>query len=320
VAIRVMAGFVGALLLAGALAAAARVSPAHGARDSAAAIDTGPGTRRALLHNRRFELAFIRGRRARGPQSIVVASRAGRPERLLISSGKWIPDFNWTRRGASLLYIFGYPSSTLEVRSDGSLGPPQNEPACFSAPDPSRDGSFLACSHNSVELHRGGQVETLVEEGNNTGFDSAATLSRDGKRVAIARFYSTDPVNSWLATYFVGAQTRARRLDPLPWQWEWYYEPVFSPDAKRIAFWATRERPHTEGLFVVNVDGSGLRRIALHARHPAWSPDGRLLAFDRKSSGGHRQIVVAHADGTSMRTLTGGSTGSWRPRWRPRTG
>jgi WD40-like Beta Propeller Repeat len=319
-AIRILAGFVGAALAIGALATAAPLTPVRGARAAPTAIYTGPGARRALLRNRRFELAFIRGRRARGPQSVVVATRAGRPERLFIGSGKWISDFNWTQRGASLLYVVGSEGGSFEVRPDGSLGPPKNEPACFSAPDPARDGTFLSCSADSVELHRGGQVETLVVEGNNAGFDSAATLSRDGRRVAIARFFAVEPLESWLTVYFVSAETRARRLDPLSPRWE-YREPALSPDGKRIAFWAKREEPRAEGVFVVNVDGTRLTRISLDARHPAWSPDGRLLAFDRKTPrGGRRQIVVARANGTSLRTVTRGSMGSWRPRWRPRTG
>lgn len=324
-AIRFGGRAVAVLLLAACFVGATRLSPAREARATLAATTTDPGTRSALLHNRRFELAFIRGRRPRGNHSLVVAARGGRPERLLVRSGRWISDFNWTRRGASLLYVAGagYGSQLFEVRPDGSLGSPQDVPPCFSAPDPARDGTFLSCSANSVELHRGGHVETLVQEADNLGFDSAATLSHDGKRVAIARFASVEPLESWLTVYFVGARTHGRSLDPLPRQWE-YQEPALSPDGKRIAFWAKSpaapETPRLAGVFVVNVDGSGLRRLSLHARHPVWSPDGRLLAFDRKDPGGRRQIVVARADGTSMRTVTRGSIGSWRPRWRPRTG
>jgi len=55
-------------------------------------------------------------------------------------------------------------------------------------------------------------------------------------------------------------------------------DPAFSPNGKRIAF----ERAGV-GIFTIDRDGGGLRRLTNGARdaYPAWSPDGKQLAFVR---------------------------------------
>jgi len=76
------------------------------------------------------------------------------------------------------------------------------------------------------------------------------------------------------------------------------------------------------GLYSVNPDGSGLRRIAADLPRPgqdvdaivedaAWSPDGKRVAFTRYGAG----LFVARGDGTSARRLTRGliDDPSWSP-------
>jgi Tol biopolymer transport system component len=86
-------------------------------------------------------------------------------------------------------------------------------------------------------------------------------------------------------------------------------------------------------LYVVNFDGSGMRRLARFASaglHPAWSPDGRMIAFERRVSpigapppgnGAcfrvcHVEIFVVNADGSGLRNLTGNAGGNF-PVWSP---
>lgn len=53
-------------------------------------------------------------------------------------------------------------------------------------------------------------------------------------------------------------------------------DPAFSPDGTRIVFYHW-----TDGLYIANVDGSGARKYIgdTKARSPAWSHDGRWIAF-----------------------------------------
>ena len=59
----------------------------------------------------------------------------------------------------------------------------------------------------------------------------------------------------------------------------------------------------TSDLYVVNADGSGLRRLTRHAenvpRSFAWSPDGRTIAFLH-----NREVYIVKADGSDERRLT----------------
>ena len=82
---------------------------------------------------------------------------------------------------------------------------------------------------------------------------------------------------------------------------------TFSPDGTRIAFWGD-DSP--DSLYVVNADGSGLRKISGDLwistnLPPAWSPNGRLIAFsaetgpDRLDEG----IYVVDASGGDPRRI-----------------
>ncbi len=57
--------------------------------------------------------------------------------------------------------------------------------------------------------------------------------------------------------------------------------PVWSPGGGRIAFLVRRDG--YKEVYVVSADGSGQRRLTRDARYPAtpaWSPDGRKIAFE----------------------------------------
>lgn len=99
--------------------------------------------------------------------------------------------------------------------------------------------------------------------------------------------------------------------------YEWRIEgPVWSPDGKRIAFWAwDDENEESEAVFVTTVYNGAVSRIVVDGARPTWSPDGKQIAFDR-SRAGVRQIFAVDRDGTNDRQLSHGQRDSWSPRWR----
>ena len=92
--------------------------------------------------------------------------------------------------------------------------------------------------------------------------------------------------------------------------------PSFSPDGRQIAFNSNRDG--NVELYVVNVDGSGLRRLTTHPSidtSPTWSPLGHQLAFTSDRSGSP-QVYVVDIDGTGLRRITFESYCD-RPTWSP---
>jgi TolB protein len=114
--------------------------------------------------------------------------------------------------------------------------------------------------------------------------------------------------------------------------------PAWSPDGARIAF--VSWDGNGQEVFVVNADGSGRvqltdiaagddrmdrldpnsPRIAVaDAQFPAWSPDGRTVAFalvPTTGAGGPGGVYVVGADGSGQRQLSDGAVFSG-PRWSP---
>ena len=65
----------------------------------------------------------------------------------------------------------------------------------------------------------------------------------------------------------------------------------------------------------MNVDGSEKRQLTKHQaedRAPAWSPDGKRIAF-YSNRGGRDGIWVMNADGRNQKRLTDGNCPSWSP-------
>ena len=79
-----------------------------------------------------------------------------------------------------------------------------------------------------------------------------------------------------------------------------------SPNGRRMAY------GRTNAIYVSDITGRHARRIAREAYAPAWSPDGRRLAYTTNS----HSVWVVGADGRGNHRLTAGSKDSG-PRWSP---
>jgi Tol biopolymer transport system component len=89
-------------------------------------------------------------------------------------------------------------------------------------------------------------------------------------------------------------------------------EPDFSPDGKSIAFARLGS-----GIFRMNADGSGLRRLTSGARdvYPVWSRDGKKIAFLRPFKTGWRLFVMSPTGAGQRRLPQAPPAG--RPSWTP---
>jgi len=90
--------------------------------------------------------------------------------------------------------------------------------------------------------------------------------------------------------------------------------PAWSPDGTRLAF--TSNRDGNSEIYVINRDGTGLRRLTNHPNidvTPTWSPTGKQIAFTSDRTGSP-QIWVMNDDGSEPHKITNESNCD-RPTW-----
>jgi Tol biopolymer transport system component len=91
-------------------------------------------------------------------------------------------------------------------------------------------------------------------------------------------------------------------------------EPAWAPHGERLAV-VREERDLTTAIYVMNADGTGLRRLlspyAGSEAEPSWSPDGRELAVE---AGNGQLVAVRVADG-AVRKIAG--VQAFQPAWSP---
>jgi TolB protein len=99
-------------------------------------------------------------------------------------------------------------------------------------------------------------------------------------------------------------------------------EPSWSPDAQRIVF-ADHCDGGEAGLSSVKVDGSDRMKLLPisgqinAAGYPAFSPDGKHIAFAGADPAGTWSIYVMDADGSNVRKVAGPSEAEFPPAWSP---
>jgi Tol biopolymer transport system component len=167
-----------------------------------------------------------------------------------------------------------------EKKSDGTL---------HLAPALSPDGSLVAYftekDFYSVDLwladgKTGKPMHRILKSGISSNYEtyrfinSQANWSPDGKYLAFAA--KRGPRDEIL----VVDAARNRTVDRIKLKLSGVTTPAWSPDGQQLVF--TGYDGGLSDLFVVNRDGSGLRRLTQDKYadlHPVWSPDGKTIAF-----------------------------------------
>jgi Tol biopolymer transport system component/DNA-binding winged helix-turn-helix (wHTH) protein len=90
-------------------------------------------------------------------------------------------------------------------------------------------------------------------------------------------------------------------------------QPDVSPDGRQIVFVSNRDGGKGE-IYVMDADGGNQRNLTHNPGNdsPAWSADGRRIAFQSARSGA-TYIYTMNADGSQVTRLTAGTRPAWSP-------
>lgn len=220
----------------------------------------------------------------RDGRSLVVRPVGGGQARVIPGAAG---DVSWARDSRRLVFVDGYEIVVVEASGGQStrVRPVPDGLVSLSDPELSPDGRFVAFVKHWTE----GPDDELVNS-----IDVIRVDGVGGPRELYrgANAYSHIPAPSW------------------------------SPDGRKLLF-ADEANLAAMAIFVVNVDGSGLRKLTnpkggYGDSEPRWSPDGRRIAFtssrhlpvQREEKPVYADVYVMNADGSRPRRIT-----FTRPTW-----
>ena len=230
----------------------------------------------------------------------------------------WSPDgrriaFVSDRDGNLEIYAASADGSDLTRLTHNDMV--DREPAL--SPDGGRV-AFVSDRDGNLEIYAvnadGSEMARLT---NNDADDWQPVWSPDGRRIA---FVSERDGNLEIYAVNVDGSDLTRLSNNPSGDWS----PAWSPDGRRIVYVSAREivpryaPAHTE-IYAMNADGSEITRLTNSdrvAREPAWSPDGRRIAFSSSYGHAHSSIYVMDMDGSNARMAWGGIPG-YGPAWSP---
>jgi len=172
------------------------------------------------------------------------------------------------------------------------------------------DGTRVAYSQAyAVEPHEEyGEPWIRVNSRTGTGWEviyrgTSPYLSPDGSMITFERAAASHTSAIWVTEAHALAQPLVVYDDPAA-QERW---PAWHPNGSCIAF--SSDSGGAYRLYTMAPDGTGVAPVGeLQGTGPAWSPDGRQLAYARDG-----WVWVANADGTGERQVTPGGLPMWSP-------
>jgi Tol biopolymer transport system component len=305
--------------------------------------------RRLLTRGRRFTydlnpawspdgawVAFTRGHAETVQTDVMVVRRDGSGLRRLTQPRSGLSPYDspaWSRDGRTVIYARGSSDRDHDLFTvapgGGAVRRLTDNVVRDSYPSWSPDGSLIAfvrtLASGPPQRVRYNE-ELFVMRADGTGQrrltryrfeDLMPSWSPDGTRIVFARRVH----GALTAVYTIRPDgTNLRRVAQAPAGF--HSDPAWSPDGRRIAFTAGNGLEFGGELYVMDADGSHVRRLARVAEvvwSPQWSPDGRLLAVNGLNSCGRgcetNAVYVLGSDGRNVRKVVEGGSRSlaWSP-------
>jgi TolB protein len=196
---------------------------------------------------------------------------------------------------------------------------PDGKKIVFSSSDQNGAGLFVLDSE-------GGKVKRLTY-----GTDGGAAWSPNGKTIAFTRYNSRNG-GQVLAIHADGTSKAKPAVEgiispaaedavtELTDGSNYDADLAWSPDGTKIVF--ASDRSGTFRLYVMDPDGHNVRELTQVNNpggnaYPAWSPDGKRIAYTNSAPDGSRQIFVIDADGKNTKQLTVNGNFNCYAAWSP---
>jgi len=177
----------------------------------------------------------------------------------------------------------------------------------------SPDGNHIAWSSmrdGNAEMYlMNADGSNKVRLTSNNAIDGYPSWSPDGKKIA----FSTDRDGNW-EIYVMDAdgsnQTRVTNTSYNEWRAVW------SPDGDKFVISTDLD----DGIFIMNVDGSGLTRMTDQpAINASWIPDGSGIIFNSNITGSHEIYILeilSNMEVGNITQLTQNNVDDGHPVWR----
>ena len=199
---------------------------------------------------------------------------------------------------------------------------------CYTDPvwTPTGDRIVFDCATNTSDhlfsiSAAGGSMHQLTY---GSFYDSDPAISPDGKRIAFDRGGGPNPPAPGIFLMNLDGGHVVRITTPPASAAGGDAYPSFSPDGTKLVFVRNSTQDGEGAIFVVGVDGKGVRQVTpapyVNAARPHWSPDGSKLLFGTPGAAlDGRNIYVVNADGSGLTPLTHlyGTSDAENPGWSP---
>ena len=183
-------------------------------------------------------------------------------------------------------------------------------------------GDRILYFHNDEQPNRKGWAEFNIETGETrmileAGEDGGADIAPDGRRIVTAQLDVTEVSSLFydLFLYDIDRNESRQLTHGLRAR-----EPSFAPDGRRLAF--VQYTNAAAQLMILDVDSGDTWEAFPKDRFdqvfsPAWSPDGRYIAFTGWNIGGFKDIYLYDLEEKSIRQITDDHAIDMSPNWSP---